>query len=93
MLHDLSQPAYSPADCPAWARETRPAWLTPFLGKNGVPEPWHSEPGALADPAVSGLDRYQANNFIAYRPETAKYLYSEYTPLKVQLHKGVAADV
>ena len=87
-LRDLSKPPYTPADCPAWAKETLPDWLKPYMGKNGLPEPYHSQRGALSDPDVIGLDRYQANNFIVYRAETASYIYNDYTPLKVDYKPG-----
>ena len=74
---------------PAWAQQRLPDWIKPsFLGKHGLPEPWCSRPGPLAT-AVGGIDRWQANHFIVYRPETAKFLYSKYTPTKVEYHKGL----
>ena len=89
-------PAISPAgaadeegQAPAWAQERLPDWLKPsFLGKHGLPEPWCSLPGPLAM-GVGGIDRWQANHFIVYRPETAKFLYSEYTPTKVEYPQGL----
>jgi len=85
--HDLSDPAYDPPDAPAWCKETLPDWVQPYLGKNGLGSPWGDKPGPLAT-GVKGVDRYQANHFVVYRPETAKYLYGEYTPLKVDYKKG-----
>mgnify|MGYP001389460141 CR=1 FL=1 len=86
-VHDLSHPEYDPPDAPAWVKETVPAWVMPFRGKNGMSAPWRSVPGPFA-PGVRGLDRYQANQFVCYRPETAKYLYTEYTPLEVHYREG-----
>src|SRR5687768_1549837 len=71
-----------PADCPAWAKVQTPEWLTPFLGKRGLPEPYASSPKLLGK-SVAGIDRWQANHFVVYRDETKKYLYNDYTPTKV----------
>lgn len=90
LVHDLNQPDYNPLDCPAWAKEKLPDWVMPYVGKNGVPDTWaklRNKPGPLSTP-TKGLDRYQGNWFINYRPETAKYLYEEYTPLHVDYKKG-----
>ena len=76
-------------EAPAWAKQRLPDWLKPsLLGKHGLPEPWCSRPGPLAV-GVGGIDRWQANHFIVYRRETAKFLYGEYTPTKVDYHKGL----
>jgi hypothetical protein len=64
---------------PAWGRETLPAWVEPFVGRRGMYEPWNRKQGILA-PGVAGLDRWQANRFICFRPETAEFLYTTYTP-------------
>ena len=37
---DLTGPDFNPPDGPVWAQETLPAWLTPFVGKNGQPAQW-----------------------------------------------------
>ena len=79
---DLTLPEYDPPTCPAWARVAVPDWVKPYQGKNGLPEPWHSMAGPTDLGHVAGIDRYQANLFVAYRPETAKYLYSDYTPVQ-----------
>jgi hypothetical protein len=72
---------------PEYAKETLPDWVEPFVGRKGLPAPWNQTPAILAE-GVAGLDRWQANRFIVYRPETAKFLYAEYTPLKVNYRKG-----
>jgi len=38
---------------------------------------------------VQGVDRYHANQFIVFRPETTEYLYSDYTPTKVHYRTGL----
>ena len=63
-----------------------PAWLAPYEGKNGLPSAWR--PRAMLASSVKGLDRYQGNHFIYYRPETAEYLYRDYTPLAVGYKPG-----
>jgi len=85
---DLTLPVYDPPTCPAWARVPVPDWLKPYQGKNGLPEPWHSRPGSTCGGAVAGIDRYQANLYVVYRPETAVYLYSAYTPAKAAYVRG-----
>jgi len=87
LLVDLSAPDYDPPDCPAWAKEKLPAWVKPYVGINGVPEKWRPASKVFGS-AVKGLDRYQANQFIFYRPETAEFLYKEYTPLRVGYEPG-----
>lgn len=85
--HDLSAPEYDPPDAPAWCRHIVPAEIQPFLGKNGLGSPWGDKPGPLAT-AVRGIDRYQANQFVVYRPETARFIYGPYTPVKVEYVEG-----
>jgi hypothetical protein len=85
-VFDLSGPDFDPPDCPAWAKENLPSWVKPFVGKNGLPAKWR--PRVMLGSSVKGLDRYQANQFIYFRPETAEYLYKEYTPLKVDYRPG-----
>jgi len=85
-LIDLSTPDFNPPDCPAWAKEQLPAWLAPYVGKNGLPTEWR--PKAMLASAVKGVDRYQANQFVYYGPKTAEYLYREYTPLEVDYKPG-----
>jgi hypothetical protein len=87
-IRDLNHPDYNPPDCPAWAKETVPAAIEPFRGRNGLPSPQRDKPGALAM-NCRGVDRYHANQFIVYRPETAKFLYTDYTPLRVNYRKGL----
>ena len=77
---DLSLPEYDPPTCPAWAKVPVPEWVRPFQGKNGLPEPWHSKKGSTCGGSTEGIDRYHANLYVVHRPETAKYLYSDYTP-------------
>jgi hypothetical protein len=74
-------------DCPAWAKVATPEWVTPFMGKRGLGEPFVSSPKVLGK-SVAGIDRWQANHFVVYRAETKKYLYEEYTPTKVGYVKG-----
>ncbi len=73
--------------CPQWAREIVPEWVRPYLGKSGMPEPFHSQ-DELIGKEVTGLDLWQANNFVTCRDETAKYLYTDYTPLRVRYKPG-----
>jgi hypothetical protein len=74
-------------EVPQWAREQLPAPIQPFLGRAGLPEPWRSIGGPLGS-AVAGIDHWQANHFVVYRPETAKFLYEQYTPVKVSYRPG-----
>lgn len=76
---DLSAPEYDPPDCPVWAKESLPKWVLPFVGYNGLPAKWRPA-GRIVGSSVKGLDRYQANHFIFYGPETAAYIYGDYTP-------------
>ena len=87
VVHDLARPEYDPPDAPAWCKETVPAAIQPFLGKKGLGSPWADKPGPLAA-SVRGIDRYQANQFVVYRAETARFIYGDYTPLKVDYVKG-----
>ncbi len=48
----------------------------------GPPEPLHSQPDPIGV-GTWGVDYWQADNFIVYRPETADDLYKEYTPVRV----------
>jgi hypothetical protein len=70
--HDLSGPEFDPPDCPAWAKEDWPAWLTPHRGINGLPARWHEGPGEPLVRGVRGIDRHQANQFIYYNPAAAE---------------------
>jgi len=87
-IHDLSQPDYDPPSCPEWAKETLPDAIVAFRGRNGQPFPYRERKFPLAM-TVEGVDRYHANQFVVFRPETAEYLYSEYTPTKVGYQKGL----
>ncbi len=73
--------------CPAWARETFPEWTKPFMGRFGLPEPYPHQKALIGD-VTAGIDLWQANHFIAYRKETAKYLYESYTPTEVRYKPG-----
>ena len=77
-----------PPTCPAWARVAVPEWVRPFQGPAGAPEAFRAKSGFYAS-GVAGIDRYQANNFIWYRPETAEFLYKGYTPLEAGYRKGL----
>jgi len=83
---DLSGPDFDPTNCPAWAKEILPPWTKPFIGKNGLPVKWR--PRAMLGSSVKGIDRYQANQFINYRSETAEFLYKDFTPIKVSYKAG-----
>jgi hypothetical protein len=73
--------------CPEWAKETVPIWVQPHLGKYGLPSPYPQQKAALGG-CTAGIDMWQANHFVGYRTETARYLYESYTPLKVNYRKG-----
>ncbi len=75
-------------ECPAWARETVPAWLEPYRGKRGLPDPYPQQKEPIGE-KTAGIDLWQANHFIVYRPETAEYLYHEYTSLQVPYRRGL----
>ena len=71
---------------PAWVKQDVPEQIKPYVGKQSLPAPWAQGPD-LGD-AVIGADLWLANHFIVYRKETAKFLYNDYTPLKVDYRKG-----
>src|SRR5262245_14588001 len=50
---DITGPDFDPLDCPSWAKERHPAWVLPFVGKNGLPAKWQPR-GPLAT-SVKGL--------------------------------------
>ena len=83
-----ANPLYEGDGTPDWAKEQVPEHIRPFMGRAGLPEPQRSKKGPLGD-AVQGIDRYHANHFVVYGPETAEFLYREYTPLKVGYKKGL----
>jgi hypothetical protein len=78
---------YEGAGTPAWAKEQVPEATRPFVGRAGLPEPQRSKKEPLGD-AVSGIDRYHANHFVVYGPQTAKFLYDGYTPTTVRYKPG-----
>ncbi len=86
-LLDLDTPERNPSNCPAWARVEVPRWVKPYQGVNGAPERFRSKKGYYGGPC-EGIDRYQANHFVWYTPETAAFLYKEYTPVEVDYRKG-----
>ena len=90
--HRLDHPDFDPPDCPDWARETLPAGMEAFRGRNGQPAPYCDRTVPLAM-TVRGVDRYHANQFIVYRPETAEFLYKEYTPLVVEKRAGLLPEI
>lgn len=71
---------------PAWVKHDVPEQIKPYVGKRGLPAAWQQGP-EFGDEAA-GVDRWLSNNFIVYRKETAKFLYQDYTPLKVNYKKG-----
>ncbi len=83
---DLTGSEFNPPDCPAWAKETLPGWLAPYVGKNGLPAQWR--PRNMLGSSVRGIDRYQANQFVYFRAETAAFLDRDYTPLTVKYQTG-----
>lgn len=87
LIWNLDDPQFNPSSCPDWARVQTPDWLDPYRGKNGTPEPYRSMQNPLGS-ASAGIDRYQGNQFVNYRPETAAYLYSEYTPTEAHYKAG-----
>jgi len=73
--------------CPEWAKEELPREMLPFVGRFGLPDPYPQRRDPLGK-SVAGIDRWQANQFIAYRAETARFLYGAYTPTKVDCRRG-----
>ncbi len=63
--------------------------LQPFRGRNGIGRlpgrTFKTEPLATN---VRGIDRYHANQFLVYCPETAAFLYDGYTPLTLNYRAG-----
>ncbi len=78
----------TPPDTPDWAIVDVPEWVEPYLGRPGLGALWTDKQGPLA-PGVAGVDRYHANHFVVYRPETADYLYSDYTPTTIEYTPGL----
>jgi hypothetical protein len=73
--------------CPDWAKESLPQWVKRHVGKFGLGDPWSGREGPVGS-CVAGIDRWQANSFVVYRPQTAAYLYGPYTPLEVDYAPG-----
>ena len=63
---------------PAWVMAEAPEKYRGFLGKQGLPEPYKSRERPLGE-ATRFIDFWQANHFLVYRPETAEFLYSDYS--------------
>lgn len=84
---DLNGPAYNPTNCPAWAKEQLPDWVLPYVGIHGTPAQWLPK-GKPFGAYVERIDRYQANWFIYYAPQTADYLYGAYSPIRVDYVPG-----
>jgi len=87
-LIDLEGPEHTPLGTPSWLREVKPEWIRPFEGINGTPDAWRPRSHVLGRD-VKGVDRWMANHYLFYRPETANYLYTAYTPLTVVYRKGL----
>jgi hypothetical protein len=83
----LAVDADNPPGCPAWAKETVPDSMKPFLGRFGLPDPYPTQTEPLGA-VTAGVDLWQANHFVVYRQETAKYLYSDYSSPKVEYRRG-----
>lgn len=92
LVHDLTHPDFDPPDCPTWAKESLPDHMLPYRGRNGMPDVYRQRTYPLAM-TVRGIDRYHANQFVNYRPETADYLYSTYTPLVVSYQRGTLPSI
>ena len=78
--------ADAPAGCPMWAQETVPEWVRPHLARAGLPESFPKD--AKLGGETTGIDLWQANHFVAYNKDTARYLYSKYTPTSVTYRRG-----
>jgi transglutaminase-like putative cysteine protease len=74
-------------DCPAWAQETVPERVRPYLGRFGLPEPYPQQKTPLGGD-TAGVDLWQANHFVGYHKETAEYLYKTYSPTAIAYRKG-----
>jgi hypothetical protein len=87
-LVDLSAPQFTPPDLPSWVFVPVPDWVKPFQGVNGAPERYHPGKIGYYSEGTTGIDRYQANHFVWYLPETADFLYKEYTPVPLVYTPG-----
>ena len=67
------------APVPEWAKEDLPDWIEPHIMKQTVKN-------------VAGIDRYHSYFRIRYNEKTAKFLYENYTPVKVNYIKGVLSS-
>ena len=72
---------------PAWAIVEVPEQYRGYVGKDGLPEPYPSWDHPIGV-GTQSIDFWQANHFLVCRPETAKFLYSQYTPTVVEYAKG-----
>lgn len=74
-------------DCPAWAKVSVPEWVRPYQGRYGLPAPYCDQKRLIGD-VTAEIDLWQANHFVAYREETARYLYESYSPTSVRYSAG-----
>ena len=72
-----------------WKKEILPQWIEPFVGAKGLNGLLHSENTGELATACAGVDRWMANHFIVYMPETRKFLYSEYSETEIHYKKGL----
>jgi len=76
---------------PEWARENRPDWIKPYVGRDAMPDRTTREDVLAA--GCEGIDFYHGNNWILHCRETSDYLYSEYTPLDFKYREGSHPEV
>jgi len=62
-----------------------PAEIEKFRGGKGYPA---SVPALASAPPVKGIDLEHVQQMVVYRPETAEYLYTRYTPTKPAYRPG-----
>lgn len=86
-IFDAERNVYGWVPVPPWAKETLPEWVMPYLSRHGLDEPFTNMEKPIG-PSCDGVDLWQANRFIVYRPETADYLYKDYSPTTVEYKKG-----
>lgn len=79
---------------PAWVKEDVPISMRAYQAPLGFPISWQergrkvlNREGVMGN-ATKGIDKYQANHFIFYRPETAEFLYHDYTPTDLNYRRG-----